>query len=166
LRAQHDEADVAAAENEARRASPARMEQIMKAVRLSTYKTKLLWIEDRKKATAAAETRITEVRHQSDKAMTTLKERHAAEKELLHEHFSEERAIEGKLAQDMRVHVKAVKAFHQAVWDHPGDEWRNVKLEVYMRNLMDHYNTAELMDRSELARHAGIKESEVRKLEE
>jgi hypothetical protein len=81
-----------------------------------------------------------------DEQRRELDQRLDTEKEMLQVRHSEQRAIDGALAKDMRAYTRAIAAFHQAVWDHPSDEYRNMRLAVYQRQLLEHHRSAELID--------------------
>jgi hypothetical protein len=59
---------------------------------------------------------------------------------------NEARGVGGELKQKMRTYVKALDDFHRAVWNHPTDDFRDMRYELYKDRLLASEHNAELVD--------------------
>ena len=54
--------------------------------------------------------------------------------------------VGGELKRRLRSWTKAAQDFHQAVYDHPGDEWRDMYAQLYQEHLLASLDHAKLVD--------------------
>lgn len=86
-----------------------------------------------------AQTKIAKL--ERDKAILRLSKKHYAETAALHKTIRDEMGGYGELVHEVTQLGKAVDRFHQAVMDHPADEYRDVFAMLYEKHLDLHEHT-------------------------
>lgn len=163
---QMKEAALVKGDQAAERATKPQADAIYQQVRRSI----LSLAQDRMEATSTAR-RVAEeskvaARKRWDKTRGELKKMHDAERSQLRDEHYSQRAIDGEVTQAARAHLKALRDFHRAVYDHPTDNYRDMVTVLYQKNLLDGIHNAELIDHTEsrLKDAAGWDESRVEAL--
>ena len=81
--------------------------------------------------------------------------------QLADEHYAQ-RQIDGELTRTAREHLRSLREFHKAVYEHPTDNYRDMRAVLYQKHLLDGLHNAELIDRTEQRlRTSGMAESHV-----
>ena len=105
--------------------------------------------QDIRAAKVQAEKATVEARKRWDSTRGELKKLHDSQRGQLRDEHYAQRSIDGELAQVARDHLKALRDFHRAVWDHPTDNYRDMRTVLYQKNLLDGLHNAELIDATE-----------------
>jgi len=97
---------------------------------------------ERDEATKAAKARW-------DKTKDQLSQMHRAQRAQLLEEHAAQREIDGELTRKSRAYLRTLREFHKAVYDHPTDNWRDMRYQVYAQHLIDGLHNAELVEATE-----------------
>ena len=161
--AQKNELELTRADQAAARATPQQADAIYAQTKQAAYVRMLAKRESIRVENLRYDKMAAELGRRWDKTMRDLKDRHLAERKHLATQHAAERVFEGELTREMRDYASAVGKFHRSVYNHPSDEYRNLRLEIYMKHLMENHHSAELIDATE--RHhledAGMAQSAV-----
>lgn len=149
LQALQDAEDIARGDNAALRATPAKTKEIIREVKATIAARKKEVDKQIADEGKKADAKIASKNSDWDKKAGALSQRQKDERAAMSAvHRAEMKSVGGELKQQMREFAKALDDFHQAVWDHPSDEYRDLEQSVYERNLIEGDHNAELVDAS------------------
>jgi hypothetical protein len=150
-------------DNAAVRATKAQADVIYQQVKGDIADLREKWFESKKLANKNYDQQATKARLDAEKAKATLAKKQAVEDKDLAAHHENWKIFHGQLTEEMRSYSQLVKDFHDAVYNHPSDEFTSAEVEIYQRQLMEHAHNAELIDATEkqLKQKSGWEQSRV-----
>lgn len=137
-----EDAAYAKGDNAAMRATKAQADAIYAKVKLDVYKMRGTMDSPLRRSLSSAKTKMqTDLLKaqvewaKKEKVLAKVQAKQIADMKDMH---AGERTFTGAVVEEMRYYTDAQKAFDKALQDHPTDNYRNYRLQVYMDNLLQH----------------------------
>lgn len=162
---QMKEAALVKGDNETVRVTKAQADAVYQRVRREIRGYNLTLKETIRDADKARDDALTAAKARWDQTRAALTDLHRQQRAQLLDEHEAQREIDGELTRKARGYLKALRDFNRAVYDHPTDNWRDMRYQVYAQNLIDGLHNAELLEKtSDWIKRSGKAESEVTKI--
>ena len=155
-------------DNAAVRATKEQADAIYRQVKTEIGQLRNEWFRSKNEANVKYDKEVSEVKLTAERLKGQLKKKHDAERADQAKDFTFRKDQNGVLTRELRGYLQVVKDFHQAVYDHPSDEYVSAEVELYMKGLERHAINAQLIDEYDktLREKSGFDQSRIDALHE
>ena len=128
------------------RATKAEADRIYAEVKRDLDELRRVWFQTKREENAIYDRQVIAAEKKFQKRPEQLRKKQEKEKKELAQFHAGRKQFHGSLMEDMRYYGKVMKDFKDAVWENPGDEYRNAWVDIYQKQLFEHAQNTGLME--------------------